>query len=58
MIDLKPKFKTVRVCLSLPSDLVKAGRRLAKSHHMSFSAYVTMLLERDLAERETKKTRQ
>ena len=57
MIELKPRFKTVRVCLSLRSDLAKGGRRLAKTYHMSFSAYVTMLLDRDLAERKRKEAR-
>ena len=54
MIELKPRFKTVRACLSLRSDLAREGRRLAKSYRMSFSAYVTMLLDRDLAERKRK----
>jgi hypothetical protein len=56
MIELKPRLKTVRVGISVRSDLAKEGRRLAKSYHMSFSSYVTMLLERDLADRKEKKT--
>lgn len=55
MIELKPRFKTVRVGISVRSDLVKEGRRLAKSYHMSFSAYVTMLLDRDLVERKKRR---
>jgi len=51
---MKPRFKTARICLSLRSDLARDGRRLAKSYRMSFSAYVTMLLERDLSERKIK----
>ena len=55
MIELKRRSKTVRICFSSPANLAREGRRLAKSYHMSFSAYVTMLLERDLAERKAKR---
>ena len=52
MLDLKPRSKTVRVCVSLPSNLVRQGRRFARSHNRSFSAYVALLLEGDLSGRE------
>jgi hypothetical protein len=55
MIPLKTRFETVRICASVPSNLAKEGRKLAHIHRISFSSYIAMLLEHDLADRERTK---
>lgn len=48
MIVLFAKKKTL---VSLPADLMERGKRIARSHSVSFSEYVERLLSTDLAER-------
>jgi hypothetical protein len=53
VIPLKSRFKSVRICASVPSNLAREGKKLALSHRISFSSYITMLLEHDLSDRKS-----
>ena len=50
MIAISPKRKT-KTLVSLPSDLLTRGKQVATSHSVSFSEYLSLLLEADLATR-------
>lgn len=49
MMALYSKKKTL---ISLPLDLMKKGKQVARSHSVSFSEYVARLLSTDLDDRE------
>ena len=49
MLTITTKRKTL---VTLPETLLVKGKKTASSHTVSFSEYLTQLLEKDLKERE------